>query len=241
MMRFCLLLVTGLAMAQTPSPQFEVATVKPPAPQPNDGRTHSRISVDNNRLLFANVTLKDAIAQAYKVQHYRVSGPDWMDTDRFDFQAKIPDGMRAQVPAMLQNLLADRFGLKIHRENKDLPVYALVVAKGGPKFKSTEATGVKTDSSRTHWHVEAKASMQRLAELLTEDAGRPVIDQTGLMGSYDMTLDWAVDDAAAANDPAAGPSLFTALQEQLGLRLDSTRAPVETIIVDQAQRTPREN
>ena len=241
MMRFSLLLMAGLAMAQTPAPQFEVATIKPPAPQPNDGHTHSRMSVDNNRLLYANVTLKDALAQAYNVQRYQVSGPDWIDTDRFDIQAKIPEGKRAQVPEMLQNLLADRFGLKIHRETKELPVYALVVAKGGPKFKAAESQGLSINSNRTHWHVEAKVSMQRLAELLSEDAGRPVIDRTGLMGSYDMTLDWAVDDAAAANDPAAGPSLFTALQEQLGLRLESTRAPVETIIVDQAQRTPVEN
>ena len=121
-------------------------------------------------------------------------------------------------------------------------MYALVAAKNGPKFQSTESeTGISSNSIRTHWHVVAKGSMGRFAEFLSDEAGRPVVDHTGLSGSYELTLDWAPDDAAAANDAAAGPSLFTALQEQLGLKLDSTKGPVEMLVIDRAERTPTEN
>ncbi len=143
---------------------------------------------------------------------------------------------------MLQALLAERFKLTLHRETKELPMYVLVVAKNGPKFKTTESeTGISSNSSRTHWHVTAKGTMRRFAEFLSEEAGRPVVDQTGLSGSYELTLDWTPDDAPAANDSAAGPSLFTALQEQLGLKLDATKGPVEILVIDRANRTPTEN
>ncbi len=101
--------------------------------------------------------------------------------------------------------------------------------------------GIFSRSNGAHWHVEAKVSIHRFAEFLSEEAARPVADQTGLSGSYTLTLDWAPADAAAANDPAAGPSLFTALQEQLGLKLDSTKGPVEMLVIDRAERTPSEN
>jgi uncharacterized protein (TIGR03435 family) len=221
--------------------EFEVATVKPAPPQP-DGSTSYGMSTDAGRLNYANVTLKDVLEKAYRVQQYQITGPDWIDTERFDITAKIPDGAaRDQVPLMLQSLLADRFKLTLHHETKELPMYALVVAKNGPKFKSIESDAdISSNSSRTHWHVEAKASMHRFAEFLGEEVGRPVADQTGLSGSYEMTLDWAADDAPA-NDATAGPSIFTALQEQLGLKLDSTKGPVEMLVIDRAERTPTDN
>jgi len=191
--------------------------------------------------------VKDIVSQAYKVRRSQISGPDWIETERFDITAKIPAGAgRDQVPLMLQALLADRFKLTLHRETKDLPIYALVIAKNGPKFKTSESeTGISSNSNRKHSHVTAKVSMHGFAEFLSEEAGRPVVDQTGLSGSYDLTLDWASPDLAPgdapANDTTADPSLFTALQEQLGLKLDPTKGPVEMLVIDRAERTPTEN
>ncbi len=242
-MRFGCLLFASLAFAQAP-PQFDLATVKPSAAQ-TDGRTQTRMSsdTDTGRLTYSNVNLKEIIGRAYKVQEYQVTGPGFITTERFDIAAQFPphtDGNR--VPLMLQALLADRFKLTIHRDTKELPVYALVIAKGGPKFKPADSsTGVTSDSNRTRWHVTAKVTMPRFAEFLTDEAGRPVVDKTGLTGTYDLTLDWAVDNSAIASDSASGPSLFTALQEQLGLKLDPAKGPVETIVVDHAEKTPTDN
>jgi uncharacterized protein (TIGR03435 family) len=232
---------TLIAVAQTPA-AFDIATIKPAPPQ-SEGRTSTRMSsdTDTGKLNYTNVNLKEVIGKAYKVQQYQIAGPDWIETERFDIVARFPPHSTGdQVPLMLQALLEDRFKLALHRETKELPTYALVVAKNGPKFKTTESEGLTINSNRTHWHVEAKASMHRLAEILSEEVGRPVLDQTGLSGSYEMTLDWAPDDAPA-NDATAGPSIFTALQEQLGLRLDSAKGPVEMLVIDRAERTSSEN
>lgn len=242
-MRLALLAVAGVALggvaALAQSPSFDVATIKPAVPS-TDGRTHSRISTDTDtgKLNYTNVSLKDVIGQAFKVQLYQISGPAWIDSERFDIEARFaPRTDARQLPLMLQALLADRFKLVTHRETKELPVYNLTVLKGGPKFKPAEsASGVTSDSNRTHWHVTAKVTMQRFAEFLTDEAGRPVIDKTGLSGAYNMTLDWAVDNSLAATD--SGPSLFTALRDQLGLKLESAKGPVETVVVDKAERTP---
>lgn len=232
---------SGLAFAQKPV-EFDVATVRPAAPS-NDGHTHSRISTDTEtgKLNYLNVTLKDIIGQAYKVQQYQIKGPDWISTERFDIVAQFPPRTDArQVPLMLQSLLKDRFKLTTHRESKQLPVYDLVVAKGGPKFKAESSeSGITSNTNGTHWHVSAKVSMRSFANFLSEELDRPVIDKTGLAGSYDFTIDWAADNAVATND--AGPSIFTAVQEQLGLRLESAKGPVEIIVVDHAERTPVED
>jgi uncharacterized protein (TIGR03435 family) len=234
---------TLVATAQAPA-EFEVATIKPAPPQA-EGRTSTRMSsdTDTGKLNYTNVNLKEVIGKAYKVQQYQITGPDWINTERFDIVARFaPHSAQEQIPLMLQALLADRFKLTLHRETRELPMYALVVAKNGPKFKSTETeTGISSNSSRTHWHVAAKVSMHRFAEFLSDEAGRPVVDRTSLSGTYELTLDWAPENAAAANDSTAGPSLFTALQEQLGLKLDSTKGPVETLVIDRAERTPTEN
>ena len=240
-MRFGILLVASLAVAQT-RPEFEVATIKPSAPQPI-GQTNTRMDWNSERLNFSYVNLKQVIGQAYRVQQYQISGPGWLETERFDITAKLlPGSSSLQVAQMLQALLADRFKMTIHRETKELPVYALVVAKGGPKLKSSESDyGISSNSNRASRRVTAKATMERFAEFLSEETGRPVFDQTGLTGSYDFAIEWAVDDVIAPNDSSVGPSLFTALQEHLGLKLDSTKGPVEIVVVDHAARAPSEN
>lgn len=209
----------------------------------------------------------------------------WMESQRFDVNAKPPDGaiqgavgQQAQwtgpngqsaswtaLPAqsqnarifraMMQNLLADRFQLKIHEETRQLPVYALVVAKGGPKLAEAKGAADLHMSSGGAGHMNFEAApMSTLAVTLTWMTGRPVLDQTGLLGNYDFSLNWSPDDGqmqtyrgggggaadgTAAADPAA-PSLFTAVEEQLGLRLESTRGPVHVFAVDHAEK-PSEN
>ncbi len=145
---------------------------------------------------------------------------------------------------MLQALLADRFQLKLHRDSRILPVYALELAKGGPKIKASEAPGMSSRSS--HGHVTVTGiSMHEWATYLTRRTGRPVVDLTGLDGLYDFSLDWTPSEAEASLEPpdpdhprstdmAEGPSLFTAMQEQLGLKLESKKLPVEILVVDHA-------
>jgi len=234
----CVMTSSGLAGQSA----FEVASIKLSPPQP-PGHTSTRMSIDNGRLNYTNVSLKDVIGKAHLVQSYQITGPDWIETERFDIAAKIPaEAARDQIPVMLQALLADRFGLTIHRETKELPVYALTPAKNGSKLKAAESdSGITSNSNRTSWHVIAKVSMLRFTEFLSERVSRPVLDQTGLNGAFEITLDWAVDDAPATNDGVAGPSIFTALQEQLGLKLTSTKGPVSAIVVDHADRAPSDN
>ena len=226
----------AIASAHLHGQAFEVASIKPSAPQPA-GHTDSRMSTNNGRLNYTAVTLKDVLEKAYKVEGYQITGPDWIDVDRFDIAATTPAGAsRDQYPQMLQALLAERFHLTIRRETKELPVFELNVAKNGPKLKSIESeSGITSNSNRSGWHVVAKGSLQQLVEFLSERVNRPVLDRTGLSGPFEITLDWASDDSLE------GPSLFTALQEQAGLKLSATRAPIELIVVDQADRTPTAN
>ena len=222
--------------------EFDVAAIKPSAPQ-EIGRTSTRMSsnTDTGNLIYQNVNLKQILGRAFNVQQYQISGPDILESERFDVTASFaPHATSEQLSAMLQKFLADRFGLKFHRESKELPAFALTVAKGGPKIKPVESDGgVSTNSTGARWHMTAKITMRRLVEILTEPAGRPVLDQTGLTGSYDLTLDWSANEAAADRD--APPSLFTALQEQLGLKLDATKGLVEAIVIDSVERVPTEN
>ena len=144
---------------------------------------------------------------------------------------------------MLQGLLADRFQLKVHRETKETPVYALVVGKNGAKLKESapdETGGTSVRGNGIEMHMEAsKGTMDKLAYQLSLTAGRPVLDRTGLSGHYTYTLDWLPANGTAPPDSDI-PSIFTAVQEKLGLRLEATKAPIEMLIVDRAAR-PSEN
>jgi uncharacterized protein (TIGR03435 family) len=194
------------------------------------------------------VTLRDLIQGAYDLRTDQISGgPSWMESDRYDIAAKgegeVPIA-KGQLPKMLQALLSDRFQLKVHRETRETPVFELVVGKNGSKL--TEVAVDATGGSMTRglntgvMHTEtAKGTMEDLARQISLTAGRPVIDKTGLKGFYKYTLDWL-----SANQPPdpnlAIPSIFTAVQEQLGLKLESVKAPVEMLIVDHAEK-PSEN
>jgi uncharacterized protein (TIGR03435 family) len=200
------------------------------------------MSTDDGMLNYSNLTLKDVIAQAYRIAKYQVAGPAWLDDDHFVIAAKIPSGApREQVPAMLQTLLKERFGLEFHRESKDMAVFALVVAKGGSKLKATDsATGCHISTTSRKIRHQCHMDLSQFAERLSTYTDRPVVDKTQLPGVFEINIEW-VPDGAATVDAEAGSTLLEALPEQLGLRLEAQRAPVEMLTVDSANRVPSEN
>jgi uncharacterized protein (TIGR03435 family) len=231
--------------AQIPAPQFEVASVKPVNSGPqgvwNEG-SHERV-----RML--NMTLKSIVGQAYGVKAHDVFGPPWIASESFEIIAKIapetaklPDEQRwKQIQAMTQALLADRFKLEVHRETREMPVYALVPAKGGLKLGSIGPPS--NDWVRTQvGNGTLQAKEMPTAQLLSILGGivhREVLDESGIQGVFDIKLDWAPDDVAA--NPATSvatskPSIFTALQEQAGLKLESRKVPMQVVVVDRAER-----
>jgi len=195
-----------------------------------------------------NASLKKLIAFAYQVHDYQISGPDWLSSQRFDIQAEAPEwAKKEERPVILQNLLIDRFKLAVHHSTKSLPAYALAIAKGGPKLQAVDAHGTSGISSGRGNMTLQKASMQEIVDSLSRRLDRPVIDQTGLTGAFNGELHWTPDDdqadgnatAAAAAD--TGPSIFTALQEQFGLKLIPQKASVDFLIVDRVEKLPTAN
>jgi uncharacterized protein (TIGR03435 family) len=183
------------------------------------------------------------ITVAYGVRYDQIpAGPGWIRSDRFDIEAKPPDGMQPtaeQVRLMLQNLLAERFQLRLHRETRQLPVYALVVGKNGPKLRASDPDareGLVVQGTVNGLHMETKkGSMERLAQQLSYTAGRPVINKTGLVGTYEFTFDWFPATTIPPPDSNL-PSMFIAIQEQLGLRLESTTEPQEVLVIDRVEK-----
>jgi uncharacterized protein (TIGR03435 family) len=303
--------------------EFEVASIKPST---LPGRGAIRLgqqggpgSGDPGRVTYSFSTIQDLIVDAYSVKRSQVlGGPNWLDSERFDIVAKVPAGApKEQVRIMLQNLLAERFKLALHRETKEMPIYALVVGAKGPKLKDTIVTDAPTASDSqpkdggrggtgaptavppplrgmkigsdgcpvTPPRAAGRASnftmmtpngecmisngqsMEGLAAQLSNRFDRPVIDQTGLQGKYDLRLRYdpssmpggrggpmskdARDDAGpgpASGDPAnrigpygEPPSIFNALEQQLGLRLESRKGPVGLLVIDHVEKTPTEN
>ena len=218
---------------------FDVASIRPSNANPNS----SGINTGNGRLTATNVTLKRCIMGAYGVGPNQITGgPDWLDSDRFDIAAKAeqPVGDRILM-TMLQTLLAERFKLTLHRESKPIEAYILEVAKNGPKLEKGDGKGSSTNSSRGNI-VAANATMDRLAEILSRQMDLPVINHTGLEGDFKLKLQWTPESATAtkSTDPAEGPSIFTAIQEQLGLRMHAQKVPVEVLVIDHVEK-PSEN
>jgi len=246
--------------------RFEAASVK---------RTDKAVihnSLGPGTVILRGDPLKLILSEAFQVKVWQIAGPSWLDEDRFEIVAKMPEGAsQDQVPAMLQTLLAERFRLAAHKENQPRPVYALVIDKGGPKFR--EATlnfrrfGVPTGGVMFRSTSEVKGfkgaiTVTRLAQFLSGDLDRPVLDFTGLPGIYDIDLSWAFDpnverrsapgtsfaDATEASgntglDLPAAPTatIFTAVRDSLGLRLEARKEPVEILVIDHVERVPTEN
>jgi len=227
-------LCVGLVGAQsqpTTRPEFDVASIKPPNPTGDRG---TNMSTEGGTLRMHNATLRFCIMAAYSVQDYLIEGgTSWIDSDRFEIVAKAPASTRQdQLIPMLQTLLADRFKLSVRRETKQRPVLALTVGKNGAKMHPSEG-GESFLGRRLRGPVTGRqASMPGLAALLSSFMGRKVLDQTGLTGTYDFTLEFAPPEAT--DSPL--PSLVTALQEQLGLKLEVTNALVEVLVIDHAEK-----
>jgi uncharacterized protein (TIGR03435 family) len=237
-------LAAGLAYGQV---AFEVASIKPAAPV-EFGRTSVRRSVEKEtgitgHLNYQGLSLMDLIADAYRIQHRQVSGPDWLNSQRFDILAVIPAAQtNDQIPEMLSALLHERFKLTTHDETKETQVYWLLVAKGGSKVERVEKdSGISGKSTKTTEQVSARITLAGFAEYLLERLDRPGIDQTGLAGAYSIQLAWAPDTAVAAGADPVGPSIFTAIQEQLGLRLAAGKMGVRLVVVDHIDRNPADN
>lgn len=265
-------LLAALLMFQ---PRFEVASIKPAAP---DAKGMYIRNAPGGRVNVTNMTLKELVVMAYRIQPFQIAGgPSWFDSAHFDMSAKAEENAKpGEMPLMLQALLADRFQLVLQKDTKEMPVYALVLArkdgKLGPKLTEKKEGGCETfDPAKPPAPVEPGAPRRRycgnmmmsprslngvgipvsnMVPMLARMLGRTVIDKTGLTAKYDISMEWAPDDAQlAAMGPDAprpapsdtpGPSIYTALQEQLGLKLESQKGPVEVFTVVKAEK-PSEN
>ena len=179
---------------------------------------------------------------------YQIAGPDWL-SGRFDVVAKFPqdfDGSQAAVRAMLRQMLAERFKMEAHGDTRTMPVYAVVVEKKGAKFKEAAAGCSASRSNHPGHFVGTCISMKSFAEFVSWHSDLPVIDSTGFTGVYDVTLHWVPEGRQTAQgtdpaSPAAGPTLEIGLQEQLGLKLERRRAPIDVLVIDHVERLPTEN
>jgi uncharacterized protein (TIGR03435 family) len=238
-MMACAFMAAALCRAQRPA--FEAAAIKPSKAEEG----HSHWNSGKGRLTMDNMSLRQIIRAAYSAKEYELEGgPGWLDSERFHIDAKAEGNVDDdQLMPMLQTLLADRFKLVVHRERKELPGLALVVAKGGPKIRAVEGGGSQMNS-RDGKLTAKHASMAKLAEFAQRQVGRPVVDKTGLAGGFDFTLQWSNERMLKAAEESGtvppAPSIFTALPEQLGLKLEARKVPVEILMIDSAER-PTEN
>jgi uncharacterized protein (TIGR03435 family) len=243
----CLLLLGAggaLAQAAKQPPRFEVASVKlRPATAGERGRV--AIALGPAGITMTNVTLKAIVQWAYRLQPIQVSGPGWLEDDRYDVSAKASEAAPDQeIRKMTQTLLAERFKLQFHRDTKVMPAYVLTVGKSGHKLKKSMGEGEMRISPGERPMV-FQFSHVTLAQL-TEHAGSEleavVVDETGLEGSWDFTLDVSVFGArpAASQDDAIS-MMIEAVNTQLGIKIDEKKAPAELLVVDHVERQPVEN
>ena len=253
-MLHALLVLAALAQppqAATAKPAFEVATVKPVESQPKDSRILRVEGV--NRFVAKNFTLKLLIAAAYDLNPKAISGgPAWLDSAKFDIAAVTPGETRptrTEQMAMLRTLLAENFQLSFHREQKEFSIYALSVSKAGPRLKESGKTASDPSNVTSTVYPDHVLMPTRnasigdfVAVLQRAILDRPVVDNTGLTGRYDFDLEWAPSEREFGGEievtpgDTSRPSLVTALQETLGLKLEATRGQALALVVDHAQK-----
>jgi uncharacterized protein (TIGR03435 family) len=227
------------------SPAFEVASVKPASP---DALGVMMRFMPGGGLRIVNASLKDIISIAFDVDRRQITGgPDWINSERFDIVATSPQRSDDEklIRQRIQTLLSERFHLSAHREDRELPVFNLVSAKSGHKLQpSNEDDGVSRNRGKV---IGNGATTMILASVLTTILGRPVLDQTGLTERYKFQLEWTEESGpiekggivsipSDANPDSPGPSIFSAIQEQLGLKLESARGPVKFIVIDRVEK-----
>jgi len=221
-----------IAFAQA-RPSFEVATIKPGSPETHGTMT----SAQPGKLVMKNINLREAVKIAYRLNEPELfGGPKWVDSEHYDIDGRAESRVpRDQIMLMLQSLLAERFKLKVHRETRELPVYALTIAKGGPKMpRAAEGDPANGRTSVGSRNITAKGEpIDALARTLADLLMQPILDRTGLEGLYNFKLDFAPINP---DDDTPAPSIFTAIQEQLGLKLEATKAPVEVVVIDSAEK-----
>lgn len=249
-------LFSSIVLAQVP-PAFEVATVKS-SPPPEGSIAINLGAVRNGQLTLTNASLSDCIRFAYGlVSDAQIAAPEWVKSKdvRFDIVAKAPpDTPREQFPLMLRPLLTERLKLAIHYEPREMSFLALVVGKNGPKIQPVKSAVPAPAGLQVAGRIaSAQMSMQLLVTLLSRFQSQTVLDLTGLPGFYELKLEWTSDSnrpvlpGANPNEnpltPAnpSAPSLFTAVQEQLGLRLEPRKGPIDVLVVDHAEQVPGEN
>jgi uncharacterized protein (TIGR03435 family) len=285
-----LLLLAEVAFAQNTqkSLEFEVASVKLAAPQTGGGVfvgvRGGPGTKDPTRITYVNESFRNLLTEAYDVRAYQVSGPDWIDTQRYDITARVAEGVtKDQVRVMLQTLLADRFKAALRHETREFPIFELTVAKSGSKLRASSSAlnaatgsngpnptgtdgfpqlppGARSMMRARHNGIDrliaGNQTLEALAKVLENEVGSHVVDKTGLAGEYDFTLDYvrdpnrAVDQfkglpsgtsSTVVDDSGNSPGLSTALQEQLGLKLNRAKGPLDVIVVDRASKTPTDN
>ena len=237
---FPIALFCVIRAASQPRPEFEAATVKSSPPPAGDRIDINLGRVLNGTVTFTNASLSDCLKFAYGiVSDEQLQGPDWIKSKnvRFDIVAQaLPGTPREQLMPMVQALLAERLKLVLHREQKQLSYLALVIGKNGPRMKEAASSG---GNPASRGHIAGKQmTMSLLATLLSRFERRIVVDMTGLKGPFEVELEWAPDGTA---DGAPGASIFTALQEQLGLKLESLKGPLDVLVIDNAEKIPVEN
>jgi len=285
------ILLACSSFAQAPPRlEFEVASIRPSPPYSEQGGKASLgVHIDGAQVRFNSLTLREYLARAYGTKAPMISGPDWTASETFDISATLPAGSTpAQIPEMLQTLLADRFHVKLHKEKKEFPVYALLAGKGPLKLKeSPPDSDADQDEPKGNTNVAAsgsaagvgvnlghgssyslannrfetkKLTMTVFAANLTRFADRPIVDMTSLTGTYDVTIDLTPEDARAmlmraaiqagvtlppevlrmVAENSSGGGLSDALQ-QVGLRLEPRKAPLDVLVIDDALKSPTAN
>lgn len=230
-------------MAADADPSFEVATIKPTAPDWGSQGFHSG---NGRRIWCDNESVNDIISFVYGVHAKQIVGaPDWFGTERFTIDG-YPDVQGdpdlKQMKGMYRKLLEERFKLALHKDSRKLAVFAITVGKSGPKLTKSADQDAMGDQTFTQWNSQ-RVVFRVTSSTIADFAGvlqsmvldKPVVDQTGLVGKYDFLLRWTPDEAQVS-DPNAPPGIFTAIQEQLGLKLETVTAPADVLVVDRAER-----
>jgi uncharacterized protein (TIGR03435 family) len=249
------LMVVGALLAASGRGQssFTVSSVKPNPSGKGGGEP--LFSAAHGTLTIRNLPLDTIIAAAYGIAGYQISGPQWLRQERFDIIAKTdaPTAGEDEMRPLLQGLLAERFRLTLHRETRQLPSYVLTVAKNGPKLEAAADGGAdlpfkKANKTGGKNIVADRLTMPQFAEILSHRLSHPVQDRTGLSGAYRVRLEWAAEDKAPkpgkpdkAKPAPDSQSIFTALRDQMGLRLDGHKAQVEFLVIDHVDRAPIAN
>jgi uncharacterized protein (TIGR03435 family) len=228
-------LIAAFAVAAS-AQEFEVVSIKPNKSLDFSSGVHT----DQGRMNATNVSLRSLIVMAHDIRDYQLEGPDWLGSERFDVAAKFPEALpkdreayNAVFHAMVRKMLADRFKLAIHRDSKAFRLQELVIEKDGIKFREApDRDSHHSDGRNTHY-TGSSVTMAAFAAFLSQKGDYPLLDKTGLKGFYDLKLDWGAEPD--------GPTLADAMREQLGLKLETRRAPLEIIVVDHVEKVPTEN